>query len=62
MEEAIKIKDAGLKEKAKYDELSQQEILKLENISSYTAEQAKEEIKLKVTDLARLDAAKEVKK
>jgi ribonuclease Y len=62
MEEAIKIKDAGLNEKAKYDELSQQEMLKLENISSYTAEQAKEEIKLKVTDLARLDAAKEVKK
>ncbi|MGY8762520.1 MAG: Rnase Y domain-containing protein, partial [Nitrospinaceae bacterium] len=62
MEEAIKIKDAGLKEKAKYDELSQKEMLKLENISSYTAEQAKEEIKLKVTDSARLDAAKEVKK
>ena len=34
MEEAIKIKDAGLKEKLKYDELSQQEVLKLENIES----------------------------
>ena len=35
---------------------------KLENIGSFTAEQAVEEIKAKVVDLARLEAAKEVKK
>jgi len=35
---------------------------KLESISSFTAEQAIEEIKAKVVNLARLDVAKEVKK
>ena len=42
--------------------LAQEEMKKLESISSFTAEQAIEEIKAKVVDLARLDAAKEVKK
>ena len=62
MEEAIKIKQLGLDEKERYNELAQQEMIKLESIGSFTAEQAIEEIKMKVTDLARMDAAKEVKK
>ncbi|MBT3515938.1 MAG: ribonuclease Y [Nitrospina sp.] len=62
MKEAEKIRQLGLDEKARYSELTQEEMKKLENISSFTAEQAIEEIKAKVVDLARLDAAKEVKK
>lgn len=62
MEEALKIKQLGLEEQARFSELTQQEMIKLENISSFTAGEAKEEIKKKVTDVARLDAAKEVKK
>ena len=62
MEEALKTRQLGLDEKERYNELAQQEMAKLENIGSFTAEQAIEEIKTKVADLARLDAAKEVKK
>ena len=62
MKEAEKIRQLGLDEKARYSALTQEEMKKLENISSFTAEQAIEEIKAKVVDLARLDAAKEVKK
>ena len=62
MKEAEKIRQSGLDQKERYDALSQEEMKKLENISSFTAEQAIEEIKAKVVDLARLDAAKEVKK
>lgn len=49
-------------EQAKYNNLIKEEIEKLEIISSFTADQAKEEIKKKVLDEAKLDAAREVKK
>jgi len=62
MKEAEKIRQLGLDQKERYDTLAKEEMKKLENISSFTAEQAIEEIKAKVVDLARLDAAKEVKK
>ena len=62
MKEAEKIRQLGLDEKARYDVLTQEEMKKLESIGSFTAEQAVEEIKAKVVDLARLDAAKEVRK
>jgi chemotaxis protein histidine kinase CheA len=62
MEEALKAKQLGLEVQARFNELVQQEMIKLESISSFTADEAKEEIKKKVTDVARLDAAKEVKK
>ena len=62
MKEAETIRQSGLDQKEHYDALSREEMKKLENISSFTAEQAIEEIKAKVVDSARLDAAKEVKK
>ncbi len=62
MEEAQKIKQSGLDQKARYEALAQEEMKKLESISSFTAEQAIEEIKAKIVDSARLEAAKEVKK
>jgi len=62
MKEAEKTKQSSLDEKSRYEALAQEEMKKLESISSFTAEQAIEEIKAKVVDLARLDAAKEVKK
>jgi ribonucrease Y len=49
-------------EKNKYIELTAEEIKKLEVVGSFTAEQAREEIRNKVVDEAKLDAAKEVKK
>lgn len=49
-------------DKAKYQVLLDEQTRKLEAISSYTAEQAKEEIKSKVLDEARLEVAKEVRK
>ncbi len=48
--------------KEKFDQLIDEEIKKLEIISSYSAEEAREEIKNQVLDSARLEAAKEVKK
>jgi ribonuclease Y len=62
MKEALRIKQLNSEEQARYKELAQQEMTKLEGISSFTAVEAKEEIKKKVIDVARLDAAKEVKK
>ena len=62
VKEAEKTKQSGLDEKSRYEALAQEEMKKLEIISSFTAEQAIEEIKAKVVDLAHLDAAKEVKK
>ena len=62
MEAAEKSRQSSQDEQARYDELVKQEMVKLENISSFTAEEAKEEIKRKVIDVARLDAAKEVKR
>ena len=49
-------------EQVKYISLIKQEIEKLEIIGSFTADQAKEEIKKKILDEARMDAAREVKK
>ena len=62
MKEALEIQRVSLEERLRYAELAQQEMVKLESISSFTASEAREEIKKQVTDLARLDAAKEVKK
>ena len=50
------------KQKSRYDQLIAEELKNLEAISSYTAEQAREEIKEKILDEARKDAAKDVKK
>jgi ribonucrease Y len=60
--EAEKMRQSGLDQKERYDILAKEEMKKLESISSFTPEQAIEEIKAKVVDLARMDAAKEVKK
>ena len=49
-------------EQVKYGNLVKEEIEKLEIISSFTADQAKEEIKKKILDEAKMDAAREVKK
>ncbi|MDP6711165.1 MAG: ribonuclease Y [Nitrospinaceae bacterium] len=62
MEVAEKARQSSQEEQARYDELIKQEMVKLESISSLTAEEAKEEIRKKVIDVARMDAAKEVKK
>jgi ribonuclease Y len=48
-------------EQVKYGNLIKEEIEKLEIISSFTADQAKEEIKNKILDEAKMDAAREVK-
>jgi ribonuclease Y len=50
------------KEKEHYRVLTNEGMKKLESISSYTASQAKEEIKNMVLEEAKLDAAREVKK
>ncbi len=49
-------------EKLKYRSLIDEEMKKLEAIANFTAEQAKEEIRNKVIDEAKKDAAKEVRK
>ena len=58
--------DEGRKEiergKSEYERLVAEELRNLEVIGSYTAEKAREEIKNKVIDEAKLDAAREVKK
>jgi ribonuclease Y len=54
MEEALKIKQLGLEEQARYSELSRQEMVKLENIGFLTANEAKDEIRKKVTDIFKL--------
>lgn len=54
-------KEVG-EEKTKYGALIEEELARLESIGAFTAQEAREEIKKKVTDVARLDAAKEVKK
>ena len=60
---ALASKEEVLKsEQEKYNSLIKEEIEKLEIIGSFTADQAKEEIKTKVLDEARMDAAREVKK
>ena len=49
-------------DKVKYQGLIDEQTKKLESISSYTTDQAKEEIKNRVMEEARLEAAKEVRK
>ncbi len=49
-------------QKVEYQNLIQEELKKLEVIGSYTAEKAREEVKNKIVDEARMDAAREVKK
>ncbi len=49
-------------EKEKYETLIKDQLKKLESISSFTAEQAKEEIKNQVLEEARLDVSREVRK
>ncbi len=62
MEVAEQARQSSQDEQDRYNELIKQEMIKLESISSFTAEEAKEEIRKKVVDVARMDAAKEVKK
>ena len=50
------------REKSEYERLVAEELRNLEVIGSYTAEKAREEIKNKIIDEAKLDAAREVKK
>jgi len=50
------------KQKVEYKRLVNEEIKKLEVIGSYTAEKAREEVKNKIVDEAKMDAAREVKK
>ena len=50
------------KQKAEYQRLVEEELRSLEVIGSYTAEKAREEVKNKIVDEAKMDAAREVKK
>ena len=50
------------KQRLEYQRLVDEEIKKLEVIGSYTAEKAREEVKNKIVDEAKMDAAREVKK
>jgi ribonucrease Y len=50
------------KQKTEYKRLVEEELRNLEVIGSYTAEKAREEIKNKVINEAKMDAAREVKK
>ena len=49
-------------QKTEYQKLVQEELKKLEVIGSYTADKAREEVKNKIIDEAKMDAAREVKK
>ena len=49
-------------QKGEYQNLIQEELKKLEVIGSYTADKAREEVKNKIVDEAKMDAAREVKK
>ena len=48
--------------KSEYERLVEEELRNLEVIGSYTAEKAREEVKNKIIDEAKMDAAREVKK
>ncbi len=50
------------RQKAEYERLVEEELRNLEVIGSYTAEKAREEVKNKIIDEAKMDAAREVKK
>jgi ribonuclease Y len=58
---AIKEKDVD-QQKLEYQRLVEEELKRLEVIGSYTAEKAREEVKNKIIDEAKMDAAREVKK
>ena len=49
-------------QKVEYENLIAEELKKLEVIGSYTADKAREEVKNKIIDEAKMDAAREVKK
>jgi ribonucrease Y len=49
-------------QKSQYKNLIEEELKKLEVIGSYTADKAREEVKNKIVDEAKMDAAREVKK
>jgi ribonucrease Y len=49
-------------QKSQYQDLIAEEMKKLEVIGSYTAEKARDEVKNKIIDEAKMDAAREVKK
>ncbi|MBT6716349.1 MAG: DUF3552 domain-containing protein, partial [Nitrospina sp.] len=49
-------------QKVEYKRLVEEELRNLEVIGSYTAEKAREEVKNKIIDEAKMDAAREVKK
>jgi ribonucrease Y len=56
-------KEKGVEQqKSQYQNLVAEEIKKLEVIGSYTADKAREEVKNKIIDEAKMDAAREVKK
>jgi ribonucrease Y len=56
-------KEKGLiQQKSHYQSLVEEEIKKLEVIGSYTADKAREEVRNKILDEAKMDAAREVKK
>ena len=56
-------KEKGVEQqKAQYQNLVEEELKKLEVIGSYTADKAREEVKNKILDEAKMDAAREVKK
>lgn len=50
------------KKESEYEDLIKAELIKLEAVGSYTAAEAREEIKSRVIEGARLDAAREVRK
>ena len=58
---AVKEKDVD-QQKLEYQRLVEEELKRLEVIGSYTAEKAREEVKNKIIDEAKMDAAREVKK
>ncbi|MBT3922432.1 MAG: ribonuclease Y [Nitrospina sp.] len=56
-------KEKGIEQqKSHYQSLVEEELKKLEVIGSYTADKAREEVKNKIIDEAKMDAAREVKK
>ncbi|MBT3366720.1 MAG: ribonuclease Y [Nitrospina sp.] len=56
-------KEVGIEQqKSHYKSLVEEELKKLEVIGSYTADKAREEVKNKILDEAKMDAAREVKK
>lgn len=61
-QENEKKREALIKKESEYENLIKEEMTRLESIGSFTASEAKEEIKKRVIDEARMEVAKEVKK